>query len=148
MKRMSKDNKPSLDDLLCFPIYVASRRIIQRYNRSFGALGLTYPQYLVLIVLWEDEEMTVSSIGKRLHLDSGTLTPLLKRMESKGLITRHRCTVDERTVIISLTDTGKQMQKKVMAAPTQLAKDIPLTEDEMLTLKALMYKLIDRDTDK
>lgn len=145
---MSKDNKPSLDNLLCFPIYVASRRIIQRYNRSFGALGLTYPQYLVLIVLWEDEEMTVSSIGKRLHLDSGTLTPLLKRMESKGLITRHRCTVDERTVIISLTDTGKQMQEKVMAAPTQLAKDIPLTEDEMLTLKALMYKLIDRDTDK
>lgn len=68
MKRMSKDNKTSLDNLLCFPIYVASRRIIQGYNRSLGALGLTYPQYLVLIVLWEDEEMTVSSIGKRLHL--------------------------------------------------------------------------------
>ncbi len=134
-----------LDNQLCFPIYVASREIIQGYNRYFGDLDITYPQYLVLMVLWEDDEMTVNNIGKRLHLDSGTLTPLLKRMESKELIIRNRSREDERTVKISLTDKGKQLKQKAVKIPPQLAKDVTLTPEEIETLKRLIYKLINKE---
>lgn len=134
-----------LDNQLCFPIYVASREIIQSYNQYFGELDITYPQYLVLMVLWEESEMTVNSIGKRLHLDSGTLTPLLKRMEIKDLIVRKRCTIDERTVKISLTDKGTQLREKVVKIPPQLAKEVSLTSEEVDTLKRLIYKLINKE---
>ncbi len=103
---------------------------------------ITYPQYLVLMVLGEKDEMMVNSIGKRLHLDSGTLTPLLKRMESKGLIARKRCTIDERTVKISLTDKGKQQREIAVKIPSQLAKEVSLTNEEAETLKRLIHKLI------
>lgn len=134
-----------LDNQLCFPIYVASREIIQSYNQYFGELEITYPQYLVLIVLWEEDEMLVNSIGKRLHLDSGTLTPLLKRMEAKGLIARKRCTIDERTVKISLTDKGKQLRECAVKIPPQLAEQVSLTNEEAETLKRLIYKLINKE---
>ncbi len=134
-----------LDNQLCFPIYVASREIIQGYNRYFGDLDITYPQYLVLMVLWEEDEMSVNSIGKRLHLDSGTLTPLLKRMESKELILRSRCKADERTVRISLTDKGKQLKQKAVKIPPQLAEDLTLTQEEAETLRRLIYKLINKE---
>lgn len=134
-----------LDNQLCFPIYVASREIIQGYNRYFGDLDITYPQYLVLMVLWEEDEMSVNSIGKRLHLDSGTLTPLLKRMESKELILRNRCKADERTVRISLTEKGKQLKQKAVKIPPQLAEDLTLTQEEAETLKRLIYKLINKE---
>lgn len=134
-----------LDNQLCFPIYVASREIIQGYNQYFGELDITYPQYLVLMVLWEEDEMMVNSIGKRLHLDSGTLTPLLKRMESKGLIARKRCTIDERSVKISLTDKGKQLREEAVKIPPQLAKEVSLTNEEIETLRRLIYKLINKE---
>lgn len=134
-----------LDNQLCFPIYVASREIIQGYNHYFGDLDITYPQYLVLMVLWEEDEMTVNSIGKRLHLDSGTLTPLLKRMETKELITRNRCKHDERNVRISLTDKGKQLREEAVKIPPQLAKYVALTPEEIETLKRLIYKLINKE---
>lgn len=134
-----------LDNQLCFPIYVASREIIQSYNQYFGELDITYPQYLVLMVLWEEGEMTVNNIGKRLHLDSGTLTPLLKRMETKDLIIRNRCKTDERTVKINLTDKGKQLREKAVKIPSELAKDITLTREEAETLKRLIYKLINKE---
>lgn len=131
-----------LDNQLCFPIYVASREIIQTYNQHFEALEITYPQYLVLLVLWENGEMSVNSIGKKLFLDSGTLTPLLKRMESKNLITRTRSKEDERTVIISLTEKGTQLKEKALEIPSKIKNELPLNEDELQTLKQLMYKLI------
>ncbi len=134
-----------LDNQLCFPIYVASREIIQSYNQYLDELDITYPQYLVLMVLWEEDEMTVNSIGKRLHLDSGTLTPLLKRMESKRVIARNRCKTDERTVKISLTDKGKQLREKAVKIPAELAKGITLTVEEAETLKRLIYKLINKE---
>ncbi|MGP1462998.1 MarR family winged helix-turn-helix transcriptional regulator [Tannerella sp.] len=142
---MKKYDILKLDNQLCFPIYVASREIIQGYNQYFGELDITYPQYLVLMVLWEEDDMTVNSIGKRLHLDSGTLTPLLKRMEIKGLIVRKRCTMDERTVKISLTDKGKQLRENAVKIPPQLAKDVSLTNEEVDTLKKLIYKLINKE---
>lgn len=145
IETMMKYDILKLDDQLCFPIYVASREIIQGYNQYFGELDITYPQYLVLMVLWEDDEMTVNNIGKRLHLDSGTLTPLLKRMETKGVITRNRCKQDERTVKISLTDKGKKLREKAVKIPPQLAKDVTLTLEEIEVLKRLIYKLINKE---
>ena len=145
IETMKKYDILKLDNQLCFPIYVASREIIQGYNQYFGELDITYPQYLVLMVLWEENEMTVNSIGKRLHLDSGTLTPLLKRMEIKELIVRKRCTIDERTVKISLTDKGKQLREYAVKIPPQMAKDISLTNEEVDILKRLIYKLINKE---
>jgi DNA-binding MarR family transcriptional regulator len=142
---MMKYDILKLNNQLCFPIYVASREIIQGYNKYFGDLDITYPQYLVLMVLWEDGEMTVNNIGKRLHLDSGTLTPLLKRMEIKGLISRNRCRQDERTVRICLTDKGKQLKEEVVKIPPQLAEELTLSPEEIEVLKRLIHKLINKE---
>lgn len=140
-----KYDKLRLDNQLCFPIYAASREIIQSYGKYLTNLDITYPQYLVLLVLWEKDLLPVSTIGKRLLLDSGTLTPLLKRMECKGLITRQRCKQDERIVRIHLTDKGKQLEEEAKSMPTELAKDFTLTIEEVDTLKRLIYKLMNRE---
>lgn len=140
-----KYDKLRLDNQLCFPIYAASREIIQSYGKYLTNLDITYPQYLVLLVLWEKDFLPVSTIGKRLLLDSGTLTPLLKRMECKGLITRQRCKQDERIVRIHLTDKGKQLEEEAKSIPTELAKDFTLTIEEVDTLKRLIYKLMNRE---
>lgn len=140
-----KYDKLRLDNQLCFPIYAASREIIQSYGKYLTNLDITYPQYLVLLVLWEKDLLPVSTIGKRLLLDSGTLTPLLKRMECKGLITRQRCKQDERIVRIHLTDKGKQLEEEAKSIPTELAKDFTLTIEEVDTLKRLIYKLMNRE---
>lgn len=132
-----------LENQLCFPIYVASREIIQGYNKYFGALDITYPQSLVLMVLWERNHLSVSNIGQRLHLDSGTLTPLLKRMESKGLITRSRSKDDEREVIISLTSKGEILKEETKRISERLEYETPLSEEESVLLKKLMYKFVD-----
>lgn len=133
---------PKLEEQLCFPIYVASRKIIQGYNESFGELDVTFPQYLVLMVLWESNHLSVSRIGQRLHLDGGTLTPLLKRMESKSLVTRSRSKEDERTVIISLTSKGIELQEKAVQITAKLEYENPLTDEETLILKRLINKFI------
>lgn len=109
-----------LDDQLCFPLYAAARAIQQQYRPLLSALGLTYPQYLVMLVLWETDGLSVSGIGSRLHLDSGTLTPLLKRMEKAGLLTRTRSRNDERVVTIHLTEAGRRLRDRAEAVPAQL----------------------------
>ena len=131
-----------LDNQLCFPIYVASREIIQAYGPYLSQLDITYPQYLVLMVLWQQDQMTINSIGKLLHLDSGTLTPLLKRMQSKGLITRSRCTEDERAVRIALTPRGSALRERAVSIPTELSQSTNLSPEEIETLKRLLRKLI------
>ena len=134
-----------LDNQLCFPIYAASREIIQSYAKYLDNLEITYPQYLVLLVLWEEDFLPVSAIGKRLFLDSGTLTPLLKRMENKGLITRRRCKHDERVVRIDLTEKGRNLEEKAKEIPTLMAKELTLTIEEVETLKRLIYKLMRKE---
>src|SRR5579875_3340210 len=101
-----------LENQLCFTVYACSREIIRMYRPMLDKLGITYPQYLVLLVLWEMDELTVSQLGERLYLDSGTLTPLLKRMESMGLITRRRSETDERKVYIYLTEQGQDLKTR------------------------------------
>lgn len=109
-----------LDDQLCFSLYAASRALTAAYGPLLAPLGLTYPQYLVMLVLWEDDGVPVKRIGERLALDSGTLTPLLKRLESQGLVTRRRSAEDERVVEIHLTTEGKRLKQRARAVPEKL----------------------------
>ncbi len=102
----------ALDDQLCFALYAASRAVTARYRPMLDALGLTYPQYLVMMLLWESDHQTVGQLGSRLALDSGTLSPLLKRLTAAGLVTRHRRVEDERSVSIALTDEGRALEEK------------------------------------
>jgi transcriptional regulator, MarR family len=131
-----------LSSQVCFPLYAASREITQQYAKYLTPLDLTYPQYLVLLVLWEEKTLSVNAIGEKLYLDSGTLTPLLKRMEVKELLTRTRSTQDERTVLISLTEKGKKLQTKAKKIPMQLKEETPLSDEELETLKTLVNKLL------
>lgn len=138
-------DKPELllDNQLCFPIYSVSRLITQAYKPYLDDLSLTYPQYLVMLVLWENDEVTVNHITKRLILNTNTVSPLLKRMESQGLIERSRSTVDERTVIVKLTAKGKNMQAEAVKIPHQLMEEVSsedMSLEEVSKLKNTLCK--------
>lgn len=109
-----------LDNQLCFAIYSLSKQITNAYRPLLEPLDLTYPQYLVMLVLWEHQEISIGGIGGKLHLDSGTLTPLLKRLQTKGLINRVRSSQDERTVMITLTDSGRALEQQAVSIPTTM----------------------------
>lgn len=142
---MSK-NQLCLDEQLCFPIYAASNLIVKAYRPFLTPLGLTYPQYLVMLVLWEKECISVGDLGQILHLDSGTLTPLLKRMETSGLINRSRDPNDERRVLISLKDKGRDLSAEAEKIPKELTKNIEFDNLNQLRdeLKALVNLLSER----
>jgi MarR family transcriptional regulator, organic hydroperoxide resistance regulator len=124
-----------LDNQLCFALYTASRLMIQAYQPLLEPLGITYPQYVTLLVLWEEDGLTLSAIGGRLSLDSGTLTPLLKKLELKGLLTRERSLKDERSVHIRLTQAGRDLRRKALKVPEQLACAADLAIPVLLRLK-------------
>ncbi|OOR93181.1 MarR family transcriptional regulator [Moraxella caviae] len=131
-----------LSNQLCFPLYSLSRIITSAYRPLLDELDLTYPQYLVLLVLWEHGQMSVGGIGEKLLLDSGTLTPLLKRLEAKGMITRERSQTDERTVLISLTESGKALQEEAYHIPSKLADELgEIGQTEVKAIKDLFQKL-------
>ena len=143
------NNAPMLDELLCFAIYSTSLAMAKVYRPLLSKLGITYPQYLVLIALWNQDQMTVSEIGGHLFLDSATLTPLLKRMETAGLIARQRSARDERQVIISLTEDGRTLRKEaqnLMASvlcATQCSKEEALAlKDQLVALRSNLEKSI------
>lgn len=140
--------KPTLlvDDQLCFAIYSASLAMNKLYRKQLGKLDLTYPQYLVMMVLWENDEQSVSQIGERLFLDSATLTPLLKRMETAGFITRTRLPADERVVIVTLTSAGKKLKQKAEAVWEAIACAAECTVNEAVTLKNQLNHLRDNLT--
>ncbi|MFS4459242.1 MarR family winged helix-turn-helix transcriptional regulator [Bdellovibrio sp. HCB2-146] len=140
--------KPTLlvDDQLCFAIYSASLAMNKLYRKQLGKLDLTYPQYLVMMVLWENDEQSVSQIGERLFLDSATLTPLLKRMETAGFITRKRLPADERVVIVTLTSAGKKLKQKAEAVWEAIACAAECTVNEAVTLKNQLNHLRDNLT--
>lgn len=140
-----------LANQLCFPLYACSRETIKLYKPFLNELDLTYTQYITMLVLWEERSVNVKQLGKRLYLDSGTLTPLLKKLESKGLITRVRSALDERNLIVSITPKGEKMREQALHIPLELAKAVPLTSEEALTLYQLLYKLLGslpEDTDE
>ena len=132
-----------LDSQLCFPLYAAARRVVGSYTPFLKPLGLTYTQYLVLLVLWERDSLTVGEIGRRLRLDSGTLTPLLKKLQQQGLICRTRAEEDERVVRVSLTGSGRALREKAEQVPAGVARCIPLAPEEALTLYSLLYRILD-----
>ena len=134
-------NAPMLDELLCFAIYSTSLAMAKVYRPLLTKLGITYPQYLVLIALWNQDQMTVSEIGSHLFLDSATLTPLLKRMEAAGLIARERSTRDERQVIVSLTEAGKTMRNEAQDLMASVLCATQCSKEEALTLKDQLVAL-------
>lgn len=131
-----------LRNQLCFPIYACAREIIKAYHEPLSALNLTYTQYLVMMVLWEEKQKNVRELGECLYLDSGTLTPLLKKLEAKGCIVRERCPEDERCVIVSLTAEGEALREKAKNVPRCMAEKSPLTEEEAGMLYKTLYKLL------
>ena len=139
---MEKENVLKLDNQACFPLYALSRGITNAYRPFLEALDITYPQYLVLMVLWERDGLTVNQIGEKLHLDSGTLTPLLKRLEVKGVLVRKRKEEDERVVAITLTSEGLALKKKAIKIPQQVVEALGLTEKELNQLKNITSKIL------
>ena len=134
----------ALDDQLCFALYAASRAVTARYRPMLDAIGLTYPQYLVMLLLWESDNQTVGQLGSRLALDSGTLSPLLKRLTTAGLVTRNRRIEDERSVSIALTDAGRALEAKAIAISEEMIVSIGFDTSEFDDLKSRLRLLTDR----
>jgi DNA-binding MarR family transcriptional regulator len=134
-------NLLQLDEQLCFALYSTGLALNKVYRRLLAPLGLTYPQYLAMLVLWENDGLTVSEIGQRLFLDSATLTPLLKRLEASGLLTRTRASQDERQVVVALTAEGRSLKAKARAIPPELFCAAECTPDELASLKQQLESL-------
>lgn len=130
-----------LDDQLCFALHAASRAMTGAYQPLLDALGITYPQYLVMMVLWEEDGARISRIGERLYLDSATLTPLLKRLAARGLVERRRSTQDERVVHIRLTAAGKQLKRRAREVPKSLSRQASLSASESAKLRTKLRAL-------
>lgn len=133
---------PCLQDMLCFPLYAASRKVINLYTPLLKPFGVTYTQYLVLIVLWEQDGQTIGDLCRKLYLDSGTVTPMIKKMEKDGLVARHRCEEDERSVRVSLTDKGKELEEKLLEVPGQVAVQLTITPEEAAQMYRSLYNIL------
>lgn len=134
-----------LERQLCFPLYAASRKVVGLYTPHLAPLGLTYTRYLVLLALWERDQVPVRELCERLMLDVGTLSPLLKRLEQDGYVTRVRSTRDERVVIVSLTDEGRALQERCRDIPARVGSCVGLTAEKAARLHALLWELLDGD---
>lgn len=135
----------NLSQQVCFPIYAFAKEIINQYRPLLDAIELTYPQYLVMMVLWEHDSQTVNQLGGKLHLDSGTLTPLLKRLETKSLVSRTRSSIDERIVNITLTQKGKELQTQAATIPQQLMQAMNLEIEDLEELKRIITKISNKN---
>jgi MarR family transcriptional regulator, organic hydroperoxide resistance regulator len=138
------ENNLILENQLCFKIYTLEREITKIYRSLLEDMQVTYPQYLVLLILWEKNSITVKELGQRLFLDSGTLTPMLKRMEGNNLIERKRSKEDERHVIISLTKKGEELKNKAECIPSQLLENIPMDSNELKNLDKTLTVMLNR----
>jgi len=131
-----------LENQLCFPLYACSRELIKQYKPSLDEIGLTYTQYITMMILWERGTVTVKELGKCLYLDSGTLTPLLKKLESKGLLTRKRSAEDERVLHVTITEAGQELRERALDIPGKMSQCTNLEPDEAVTLYRLLYKIL------
>ena len=131
-----------LQNQLCFPLYACAKEVTKRYQPLLNEIDLTYTQYIVMMVMWEQKQINVKHLGEMIFLDSGTLTPLLKKLETKGYITRTRNEQDERSVIISVTQKEKELRKKAKDIPEEIGKCVNLTQDEAMTLYKILYKIL------
>ena len=131
-----------LENQLCFPLYACSREVIKRYRPYLDAVGLTYTQYITLMVIWAEGTVSVRDLGKRLYLDSGTLTPVLKTLEKMGVITRRRSAEDERVLLVTITEAGLALRDKAIDVPKAVAGCVNLEAEEAATLYRLLYKVL------
>ncbi len=137
-----------LDNQICFPLYACSKEIVRMYKPFLDDIDLTYTQYITMMVMWETEEINVKSLGERLYLDSGTLTPLLKKLETKGYVVRNRSKTDERNLLVTLTDKGRELKKKAVCIPEKMAGCVHLTRDEAFELYRLLHKVLSAAEDE
>ena len=131
-----------LENQLCFPLYVCSKEIVRKYKPFLDEIGLTYTQYIAMMVLWEHESLNVKQLGEYLYLDSGTLTPVLKTLEQKELITRQRSLTDERTLDVTITEKGRALKDEAVKIPGQMINCVPLDLEDAIALKRILNKLI------
>ena len=131
-----------LDNQLCFPLYACSREMIKQYKIYLDKLDLTYTQYIAMMVLWESKTVTAKELGRRLYLDSGTLTPLLKRLEGKGFLRRRRDPSDERSLLVSITEKGEALKEQAMNVTCRVSQTSVLTPEENETLYRILYKML------
>lgn len=139
---MDKYDCLKLENQLCFPLYACSKEIVRKYKPFLDELDLTYTQYITMMVLWDKKQTNVKKLGKYLFLDSGTLTPVLKKLEAKGYITRHRSAEDERNLIVKITDRGVKLREKAYTIPEKMGKCVNLKPDDFQTLYTLLYKIL------
>ena len=138
----SKYDALKIENQLCFPLYACSREIIKQYKPFLDELDLTYTQYIAMMVLWEHKTMNVKAMGEILYLDSGTLTPVLKKLESKGLVSRQRSTEDERNLVVTITEAGEALKEKAVEVPAAIAKCSNIDPEEAAMLYRILYKML------
>lgn len=132
-----------LENQLCFPLYVCSKEVVKRYKPFLDEIGLTYTQYIVMMVLWEHQEINVKELGKYLFLDSGTLTPVLKKLEQKGYVARERDSSDERVLNIAVTEKGEALKETAVEIPAKIGSCIPLEEQDAVQLFQILHRMLD-----
>jgi DNA-binding MarR family transcriptional regulator len=143
MKQNDEKYEPlKLGNQLCFPLYACSKEIIRKYKPYLDDIDLTYTQYITMMVLWEKKTVNVKTLGECLYLDSGTLTPVLKKLESKGYITRERSNEDERNLVVSITNEGEKLKDKALSIPPAMGSCVKLSPEESALLYQLLYKII------
>lgn len=143
---MSESNQ-FLPDQVCFPLYASSRMITRLYQPLLEDLDLTYPQYLVLLVLWDHKKLSVSELGAKLFLNTNTLTPLIRKMKEKKLLVKQRSNQDERTVFITLTEKGKDLQEKASHIPKALIKSLQMSTEDLENIRDIMWRFLDNFTE-
>ena len=141
----SKYDVLKLENQLCFPLYAASREVVKRYRPYLDELDLTYTQYITMMVMWEQKEITVKALGEKLFLDSGTMTPVLKSLENKGYVIRKRSRTDERSVSVFLTESGESIKQFAVDIPQKVAGCVGLTTSEAIQLYDLLYKVLNSE---
>lgn len=139
---LNKYDGLKLENQLCFPLYACSKEVVRRYKPLLDEIDLTYTQYITMMVLWEKKEINVKELGKYLYLDSGTLTPVLKKLETKGYVTRSRSKEDERNLEIHITDEGEKLRDKAVNVPQGIGQCVKLEPEEAAQLYRLLYKLL------
>ncbi|MGI6118389.1 MAG: MarR family winged helix-turn-helix transcriptional regulator [Bilifractor sp.] len=139
---MDKYDSLKLENQLCFPLYACSKEVVRRYKPFLDDLNLTYTQYIAMMIMWERKQTNVKELGQCLYLDSGTLTPLLKKLETKGYIERRRSSEDERNLIIRITAKGEKLKEKAVLVPRKMGECLHLEPDETKELYRLLYKLL------
>ena len=141
--KVDRDLSLRLENQLCFPLYACAKEVTRKYKPFLDLLDLTYTQYIAMMVLWEKKEVRVKDLGEALYLDSGTLTPLLKRLEQKGLLTRSRNQEDERALCVRISEEGEALKQKALSIPEGMRSCISLSDEEMQVLKKLLHRTLE-----